>query len=165
LAVLGVLLLGACAQEQPRTSANRVFFVDTQGGAQVCTVPKDVALAADRVTEVSMTVGNDGGWCGISVAQGGKPYAAGGVTARPQHGRVHVRNVGDVSRVDYYPDGGFAGTDSFIVAMIPGGHRMRVAVTVQPGPASTVAAPAAATPASTAPAAPTGRTRPQPRRG
>jgi hypothetical protein len=140
LPVAGLAALAACA-EAPRASTNRVFFVDTQGGARQCTVPKDVTLAADRLTEVAMTVGNDGGWCGVSIARDGQPYAAGGVTARPQHGRVHVRTVGDVTRVDFFPDTGFAGTDSFIVAMVPGGHRMKVNVTVQPG-----ATPAAATP-------------------
>ena len=149
---LALLLLGACEQARP-VSGTRIFYVDTQGGAKVCTVPRDVSLAADRVTEVAMTVGNDGGWCGISLSRGGRPYAAGGVVDRAAHGRVEVRNVGDLTRVDFFPDRGFSGQDSFTVSLLPGGYRMKVNVTVQPGPAS--AAPAAETPppAATPPAA------------
>lgn len=149
-----LLLLGACAEEaRPVASTNRIFYVDTQGRAAGCTVPRSVSLNRESVTEAAMTLANDGGWCGISLAQDGKPYAAGGVSARPEHGRVHVRNVGDATRVDYFPDRGFTGTDSFIVALVPGGHRMKVNVTVQPGPNSTAAAaPPTAAPVTTPPA-------------
>ena len=148
--LLALLALGACEQARPYTGT-RVFYADLQGGAKVCTVPRDVGLAADRVTEVAMTVVNDGGWCGISVSRGGRAYAAGTVVDRAEHGRVEVRNVGDVTRVDYFPDRGFSGSDSFAVSLLPGGHRMKVAVTVQPGSASAAATPAAA-PAASAPA-------------
>jgi hypothetical protein len=146
LAALAVATLGACTTPPPARSTARVFFVDTQGGARACTVPTSLALAADRVTDAQMTVGNDGGWCGVTVSQPGpRPYAAGLVSTRPQHGRVHVRTVGDVTRVDFYPDAGFVGTDSFTVTLLPGSHRLRVAVTVQPGPAAAAPASAPAT--------------------
>lgn len=162
-------LLAGCAQQpQVARPAARVYAVDLQGGAKVCTVPAEVALSAERPAEVRMVVGNDGGWCGISVSQPGpKPFSAGLVTDRPSHGRVHIRTVGDVTRVDYIPDQGFAGEDAFAVRLLPGGAQMRVAVTVQPGPASVTpaaAAPAAPPAARTPPAAPAGRASP-PTRG
>ncbi|WP_135467366.1 putative periplasmic lipoprotein [Crenalkalicoccus roseus] len=145
LAALVVALAGCAQQPQPVAAPQaRVFAVDMQGGARVCNATQNVALDPARPAEAQMVLVNDGGWCGISVAQPGpRPYAAGLVTARPAHGRVHIRTVGDRTRVDYIPDRGFAGTDSFAVRMLPGGAQMRVAVTVQPG--QIAATPAAAT--------------------
>ncbi|MBX9701696.1 MAG: hypothetical protein K2X74_19840, partial [Acetobacteraceae bacterium] len=97
--------LGACAEQAaPTASTRRVYFVDTQGQARTCTVPRDVRLTAGQETQAAMTLVNDGGWCGISVSQSGpRPYDASMLVQRPQHGRVHVRKVGDVTRVDYIP--------------------------------------------------------------
>jgi len=78
-----------------------------------------------------MKVGNDGGWCAISVARGGKAFDSSLVTARPAHGKVLVHKVGDATRIDYTPDRGYAGSDSFAVKLIPGDSSIRVAVTVQ----------------------------------
>jgi hypothetical protein len=144
----GLALLGglaACAQQAgPAASTRRVYLVDTQGQARVCTVPQRVSLTAGQQTEAAMTLSNEGGWCGITVAQAGpKPYDAGMLVQRPKHGRVHVRKVGDVTRVDYIPDAGFNGADAFTVRMAPGNAALQVAVTVQ-GTATTAAA---ATPA------------------
>ena len=55
-----------------------------------------------------MQVGNDGGWCGITVAQDGKPYDAGLLTQAPEHGKVYIHPVGDATRIDYTPDLGSA---------------------------------------------------------
>ncbi len=77
-----------------------------------------------------MTVGNDGGWCGITVADGGQPYSAGLLTIRPTHGRVYIHTVGDATRIDYTPDTGFTGSDNFAVRVVPGNDLIRVAVTV-----------------------------------
>jgi len=143
--VVALAMLAGCV-EQRAVPAARVFAVDLQGGARLCTVPQNVELSGDRPTEARMVIGNDGGWCGISIAQSGpKPYDAGLVTARPAHGRVHIRTVGDRTRVDYIPDRNFAGEDTFAVRMLPGGAQMRVAVTVQPG-----ATPVSATTPATA---------------
>lgn len=143
--------LAGCAQEAAApASTRRVFFADIQGQARGCTVPRSVSLTPGQQTESTMTLANDGGWCGITVSQPGpKPYDAGLLVQRPQHGRVHVRKVGDVTRVDYIPDARFAGTDAFTVRMVPGNPALRVAVTVQPGAASATAPAPAATPAAT----------------
>jgi len=150
-AILMALLASACAPDAgPATPATRVYFVDLQGAAQLCTVPKDVKLTAGQQTEATMLVGNDGGWCGIPVAQPGpKAFDAGLLVARPQHGRVLVRKVGDLSRIDYFPDPAFGGTDVFSVRMLPGNAALRVSVTVQYTPPP---APPAPPPASTPPA-------------
>ncbi|MBV1799594.1 hypothetical protein [Siccirubricoccus sp. G192] len=158
----GLLALAGCAQDRPAQTAStaRVYAVDLQGGAKLCTVPDQVNLSADRPAEARMVMGNDGGWCGITLAQPGpRPYTAGLVANRPEHGRVHVRTVGDRTRVDYIPDRGFTGTDAFAVRMLPGNAAMQVAVMVEPG---TAAATPTAAPAAAAPAA--APTRPAPAR-
>ncbi len=147
LAIALAALAGGCAQEGvPTASRNRIYYADQQGASTVCTVGKDLTLTAGRQADTTMTLRNDGGWCGIPVSQPGpKPYDAGLLVERPKHGRVHVRKVGDVTRVDYIPDAGFGGSDSFTVRMLPGNAALRVAVTVQPGPAAAAAPPPAAT--------------------
>lgn len=156
-----VALLQGCAQTPPPPPAPRVYAVDLQGKAALCTVsPAGVNLAPGQTFEAQMVVGNDGGWCGIPVAQPAsgsppvpRPYAAGLVAARPANGRLHIRRVGAQTRVDYIPDRGFAGTDSFAVRLVPGDATLRVNVTVQATePAATPAA--AAPPPSPPPQAP-----------
>ena len=41
-----------------------------------------------------------------------------------------IHEVGDNTRIDYTPDRGFSGTDSFAVKLIPGDAKVIVAVTV-----------------------------------
>jgi hypothetical protein len=147
--------LAGCA-EQPKSVATgaRRYFVDTQGISSVCTVPPRVELAVGQQAEATMVMKNDGGWCGISVAQSGpKPYDAGLLVGRPEHGRLHVHKVGDVTRIDYIPDAGFGGEDRFTVRMLPGNPALRVMVTVQyTAPPAPPAPPPAAAPTRRAPA-------------
>jgi hypothetical protein len=151
----GLALLAGCAGQQaarPAGSSARLYANDLAGGAKVCTVPQAVSLANEQPTDVTMVLDNDGGWCGIQVAQPGpKPFDAGLVTTRPQHGRLHIRKVGDNTRVDYIPNAAFGGTDAFAVRLLPGGAVLRAAVTVNytappappPPPAAPPRAPAA----------------------
>jgi len=127
----GVLLLAGCNANNagPAASGTRVFAADVTGAAKSCSVDGP-SLKDGQVTDATMKVGNDGGWCGISVAQGGKPFDAGLLTSRPTHGKVFIHKVGDVTRIDYTPDRGFVGTDTFIVKLIPGNSGFRTAVTV-----------------------------------
>ncbi|MBN8871539.1 MAG: hypothetical protein J0H67_01775 [Rhodospirillales bacterium] len=127
----GVLLLAGCNNmgAGPAASGARVFAADVTGAAKSCTAATP-ALKDGQVTETTMKVGNDGGWCGISVEKGGKPFNAGLLTGRPTHGKVFIHTVGDVTRVDYTPDRGFVGTDTFIVKLLPGSAGFRTAVTV-----------------------------------
>src|SRR4051812_42262889 len=142
-------LVGCAQQQQAAAPGARLYYVDTQGAASLCTAPPRVELAAGQQAEATMVVKNDGGWCGITVAQSGpKPYDAGLLVGRPEHGRLHVHKVGDLTRVDYIPDAGFGGDDRFTVRFLPGNPALRVAVTVQytppPAPPAPPAAPAPA---------------------
>jgi hypothetical protein len=125
------MLLQACAEKPPPASTTRIFAADVAGGAKTCVVPK-VAPVAGQETPVAVKVGNDGGWCGITENNGGKPYAAGLLIAEPMHGKVYVHSVGDDTRIDYTPDRGFSGTDAFAVKLIPGDATIRANVAVVP---------------------------------
>jgi hypothetical protein len=126
------LVLAGCSQRAagPAGSRLRVYAADLAGAAKVCDVPK-VNPAVGAGSEAPMKVVNDGGWCAISVHQDGpKPYEAGLLTTRPNHGNVLIHEVGDDTRIDYTPDRGFVGSDSFSVQLIPGNASIRVPVTV-----------------------------------
>jgi hypothetical protein len=123
------VLLQACASQGPQAPGTRVFASDLAGAAKACTVPK-VAPAAGKQTPVAMQVGNDGGWCGITVSDGGKPFSAGLLTAEPMHGKVLIHTVGDNTRIDYTPDVQYAGADSFVVRLIPGDATLATSVVV-----------------------------------
>jgi hypothetical protein len=132
--LLAGLLLAGCSEQQagPHGSALRVYAADLVGAAKACSVPK-VSVAAGAGIEAPMKVANDGGWCAIPVHQDGpKPFEAGLLTARPAHGTVLIHEVGDDTRIDYTPDHGFAGSDSFAVKLIPGDATIQVPVTVTP---------------------------------
>jgi hypothetical protein len=108
----------------------RMFAADLAGGAKLCEVPK-IAPPDGQTSEVAVKLGNDGGWCGLSVHQEGpKPYQAGLLQARPAHGSVLIHGVGDETRIDYTPDRGFAGSDAFTVKLIPGDATIHVAASV-----------------------------------
>jgi hypothetical protein len=112
-------------------SGTRLYASDLAGGARSCAVPA-VSVTAGQETAVPMTVGNDGGWCGITVSQSGQPFSAGLLVTRPAHGKIYIHTVGDATRIDYTPDPKFAGSDSFVVRLVPGDGSLRVAVTVRP---------------------------------
>ena len=153
LAALAALAgLQACApQQQAAAPGPRIYAVDVQGRSALCDVPQQgVTLAAGRQTEAAMTMDNDGGWCGIRTDRAGP----GLVSAKPAHGRLHVRKVGATTRVDYIPDRGFVGTDTFAVKLLPDQAELRVSATVQGSPTQQTAttAPAAAPAPAPAPA-------------
>ncbi|MCQ4161738.1 cadherin-like domain-containing protein [Roseomonas sp. GC11] len=156
-------LLAACAKSDgpAPTAASRlpVYAVDLQGKSSICTLPAEGPRLVDgQQAETTMTVGNDGGWCGVSVARPGpEPFDAGLLIARPAKGTVVVKAVGDYTRLDYVADAGFVGTDSFTVRLLPGSTSVKVNVTVQ-GVTPPAAAPVV-TPRVTAPPA-TSTTRP-----
>ena len=117
----GALLQGCqTAGTGPAGSKLRVYAADMTGSAKSCEVPK-ITPAAGQTTEAAVKLVNDGGWCGVPVYQEGpKPFDTGLLTSRPAHGTVLIHEVGDETRIDYTPDKGFAGTDSFSVKLIPG---------------------------------------------
>jgi hypothetical protein len=123
-------LLAGCAAPPPVSTA-RIYAADMAGAAKTCVVPKTTPMAGQD-TPVAIKLGNDGGWCGITVRDGSRPYAAGLLTSAPVHGKVLIHTVGDDTRIDYTPDRGFAGADTFSAKLIPGDATIRVSVTVGP---------------------------------
>jgi hypothetical protein len=126
------LIVAGCSHGPEAASGSklRVYAADVTGGAKVCDVPK-VKPVAGNGSEAAIKVANDGGWCGIPLHQDGpKPFDAGLLEKRAAHGDVVIHEVGDDTRIDYTPDRGFAGNDTFVVKLIPGDATVRVAVTV-----------------------------------
>jgi hypothetical protein len=148
--VVTASMLQGCAPPATPVSTTRLYYIDQQGGAASCQVAP-VTLADGKEAAGTISVANDGGWCAISVAAGNRPYAAGLLTQPPAHGKVYVHTVGDATRIDYTPDVGFTGADTYVVKFLPGAPTLRVAVTVTPGPASVVATPPTPVPAPTPP--------------
>jgi hypothetical protein len=128
----GILLQGCGQNAGGGGSRLRVYAADLAGAAKSCDVPR-ITPASGQTTNAAMKLANDGGWCGLPVHQDGpKPFDAGLLTARPAHGTVLIHAVGDETRIDYTPDRGFSGADSFSVKLVPGNGTVRVAVTVTP---------------------------------
>ena len=125
------LLLAGCARPVAGSKL-RTYAADLAGGAMICKVPS-VNPAAGATSDVAMNLANDGGWCGIRVHQPGpKPFGAGLLMVRPDHGAVTIHQVGDDTRVDYTPERGFAGGDAFAVKLLPGDAVLDVKVAVSP---------------------------------
>jgi hypothetical protein len=129
--VAAALMVQSCAQGPPAGPTARVYAADMAGAARSCTVPQ-VTPAAGRQTDVAMKVGNNGGWCAITVNNGGRPFDAGLLTSPPARGKVLIHTVGDNTRIDYTPDTRFTGTDSFTVSLLPGNATIRATVSVTP---------------------------------
>jgi hypothetical protein len=123
------LVLQACQQRPPAATGTRMFQADLLGAAKNCSV-SEVAPAAGQDAPVTMEVGNDGGWCAITVDNSGKPFDAGLLVTEPAHGKVYIHSVGDKTRIDYTPNARFTGTDAFAVRLLPGGAVLRASVTV-----------------------------------
>jgi hypothetical protein len=114
----------------PGGAGSRVYAADLAGGAKVCEVAR-VSPVDGQTVDGTMKIGNDNGWCGLPLRQSAaRPFDAGLLTARPAHGSVLIHQVGDDTRIDYTPDRGFTGSDSFTVKLIPGDAVVRMSVTI-----------------------------------
>ena len=130
VAILGVaVLLQSCAKAPPPASTARVFATDLMGAAKHCAAPSVTPVAGKSVA-AAIKLGNDGGWCAITVDNQGKPFAAGLLTADPAHGKVLIHTVGDATRIDYTPETQFIGGDAFTVRLLPGYATIQANVTV-----------------------------------
>jgi hypothetical protein len=123
------IALQGCAPKPPAAPAARVFAADMTGAAHVCTAPP-VSPGAGQTTDVAINLGNDGGWCAITVNNNGRPFDAGLLLAQPQHGKVLIHTVGNDTRIDYTPAAHYAGPDAFSVRLIPGDATIRITATV-----------------------------------
>lgn len=126
---LTAMLVQGCDQPQQAASSTRLYAVDMAGGAKTCSAPR-LEPTNGQSNNVSMKLVNDGGWCGVLASKSGHPFSAGLVTTRPKSGKVYVHTVGDNTRIDYTPDRGFAGGDTFAVKLVPGDALVQVDVSV-----------------------------------
>ena len=120
------LLVAGCNNQ---AGWNGIYQVDTTGGARTCVAP--AAAPADGTTAVAqIQVSNEGGWCGVTAVRNGAAFDSYLMVTRPVHGRVFAHHVGGNTRIDYTPDVGYAGADSFAIRLIPGNAILQGAVTV-----------------------------------
>jgi hypothetical protein len=141
-----VLALSACAPKPPVLQASDPR---NDGIAKVCT-PTNPDTSKPGPYTAAIAMSNDG-WCGVSaVDSSGKPFSLALVRVRPSHGRVFNQEVANVRRVEYTPDAGYTGADSFTVALRssqPGAEDVPLAVSVNvaqgDGPVVAPATPAA----------------------
>ena len=141
-ALAATAALQACAPQRPTHTPLPVYAIDQAGAAHTCTVsPLAPAMSAGKNSSATMALSNDGGWCAVSTHQDGPaPFTAGLLTTRPEHGKVFVHSVGDETRLDYTPEAGYGGNDTFAVTLIPGDETVQVTATVAAPPAPPAAA-------------------------
>jgi hypothetical protein len=126
-----VALLAGCENPPPPVVSNtRLYAIDQQGETKDCKV-NDVPPQPGKQVADSISVGNDGGWCALTLSTTkGAPYGAGLLTQRPAHGKVYIHTVGDATRVDYTPERGYTGPDKFTIDLLPEQADVAVTVTV-----------------------------------
>lgn len=145
------ITLSGCAVKTPPPPA---VDLQNEGMAKICT-PSAVDLTAPAPATIAMT--NDG-WCAVVTAEkDGQPFKFGLVKTRPSHGRVYIQPVNGKTRVEYTPNSGYAGSDSFTVALVSRAAStpdtpLRVDVAVTPGEGPAIAPAPAPTKKPAAPA-------------
>lgn len=132
-----------------------------EGIAASCT-PTNPDFSKPGPYNASIAMTNDG-WCGVfAVARNGKPFRLGlvPVATRPAHGRVLIQPVENATRIEYTPDSGFTGTDTFKATLRTATDEefpLTVSVNVTGGARSPVAAPTTTSNRPAAAAAPARR--------
>jgi hypothetical protein len=126
LAATGFLIQG-CAPRAP--AWNGIYAIDAAGQAKTC-VAATVSPPDGQTVQAQVQVSDEGGWCGEILNRGGVAYDSYLLVTRPSHGRVFAHHVGTNTRIDYTPDPGYVGTDSFAVRLIPGNAIYQETVTV-----------------------------------
>jgi len=111
-----------------QSAFNGTFAIDAAGRATTCVMP--TAAPPDGQSVLAQVQMSNEGWCGINANRRGSAYESYLLVTRPAHGRVFPHRVAGVTRVDYTPDRGFTGTDSFAIRLIPGDAVLQGAVTV-----------------------------------
>jgi hypothetical protein len=124
------LLAGGCAP-QAGAAWDGVYTIDRTGAAKLCSAPP-AAPADGTAIKVQIQENNDGGWCGMFITRGGQPFDSYLMMTRPMHGRLLAHKVGGSTRIDYTPDAGFTGTDSYAIRLIPGNAVVEGTVIVTP---------------------------------
>ena len=122
-----VLLIQGCAPKQP--TWNGIYAIDAAGGARTCVAPA-TSLPDGQTVQVQVQVSDEGGWCGETISHNGVAYDSYLLVTAPTHGRVFAHHVANNTRIDYTPDPGYVGADSFAVRLIPGNSVLQATVTV-----------------------------------
>jgi hypothetical protein len=94
------------------------------------------AVKDGGTANVSITLSNEGGYCAATLtADSGQPYAVGLVPVMPLHGITRVVKYNGKTSVEYSPQPGYSGHDSFIVKLIvrsqPGYTVLNMSVNVE----------------------------------
>ena len=138
LLAIGVLLAG-CQPKAPPPQAAPPPLPPHAGPppAATCQVAPFTVPDGGAAT-VAVTVSNEGGYCAAKLtASSGKPFDAPLVPASgmPLHGTPYVTKYNGQTSVEYTPERGFVGHDSFVVKLIlrgkPGYTTLNMSVTVQ----------------------------------
>ena len=115
--------------------------------AGTCDVPV-FGVADGGITPLTMRVSNEGGYCAARlVASNGKPFDSYLLPIEPEHGTAKITRYDGKTSLEYTPNTGYVGKDSFTTKLIIKGRdrytTLTVNVTVQaPGtPAAPEAAP------------------------
>lgn len=129
-ATVAVLLLQGCAHKQVVVAPAAEPYDEAYHAAKCTVDPNPVRLGTEQKITVKMSVGNDGGWCAVRMAQ----VKAALLRTVPQHGKAYFRNIPDrdLTRLQYTPASGFTGTDSFTFQLVPSGAKVVTTVTVTP---------------------------------
>ena len=127
LCLAAAFLVQGCEQKTAEWSG--FYAIDLAGGARVCSTP-NASPPDGQAVAAQMRVSNEGGWCGITANRGGAPLSSYLVVSRPAHGKVFAHRVGPSTRIDYTPDRGYVGTDSFAVRLVPGEGVIQATVAV-----------------------------------
>ncbi|HTZ70338.1 MAG TPA: hypothetical protein VMB71_06785 [Acetobacteraceae bacterium] len=127
-ALLGVsvgamALLAGCAQKLAPPPPPPVPLPPHIGPppAHACTVAPFHVSDGGTAT-VTMKVSNEGGYCAATLtATNGEPYDAPLVPVMPQHGTPRVVKYNGKTSVEYTPNDGYMGHDSFVVHLLERG--------------------------------------------
>jgi hypothetical protein len=131
------LLLQGCAQPPAPVVAPPAPLPPHAGPppARLCTV-SPFSVKTGGTADIAMVVSHEGGYCAATLTDDqGKPYDAPLVPVQPLHGIDHIVKYNGKTSVEYTPQPGYVGHDSFIVKLIergqPGYTTLNVSVTVQ----------------------------------
>jgi hypothetical protein len=132
------LVLQGCAQPAAAPQAAAPAPLPPHAGpppARLCTVAP-FSVKTGGTADVAMVVSNEGGYCAATLtADSGQPYDAPLVHVEPLHGIDHIVKYNGKTSVEYTPQPGYVGHDSFVARLIergqPGYTTLNVSVTVQ----------------------------------
>lgn len=132
--ILAGLIAGCASKPTPAPAAAPAGTgegkYDLTSQSATCGAPQILPVPQPAGGTFTLNFSNDGGWCALRLTNGGQPFEAGLLHTAPMHGVVYIHRVAGFTRIDYTPDAGFVGTDSFFVKLLPGYIPVTVNVTI-----------------------------------